>query len=93
MVSLLVAAVWSSAFEARSSGAPEPSSSDCVRVEVPPDLRVPLGARIQVVGRCELELRKLIGRDGAVERARRRCYGMQSSRCATEPASEPVSAS
>lgn len=83
LVLVLLVTVWSRALEARSSGGTLSDPPDCVRVQLPPGIRVPLGPRLQVIDLCDLELRKRIGEDGLLERTRRACRGLQSRACAT----------
>jgi hypothetical protein len=87
LVLILVVTVWSTALEARSSGESPYDPTDCVRAQLPPGVRVPLGARVQVIDRCDLELRRRIGEEGLLERGRGDCRGLQSRRCATDPVS------
>jgi hypothetical protein len=85
LVVILLLTVWSTAVEARSGGGDPPDQRQCARVQLPPGVRVPLGARLQVVDRCDLELRKEIGEGGLLDRVRSACRGLQSRRCATDP--------
>jgi hypothetical protein len=84
LVVILLVTVWTTAVEARSSAGSTPDPTDCPRVQLPPGVRVPLGARLQVIDRCDLELRKRMGEEGLLDRGED-CRGLQSRRCATAP--------
>ena len=92
LVLILVVTVWTRAQEARSIGDSRADPAECVRVPLPPGVRVPLGGRVHVLGPCDLELRRRIGHEGLRERGRGACRGLLSRRCATalSPLPEPA---
>lgn len=86
LVLVLLVTVSSTALEARSTGAnAPPERPDCHQVQLPPGTRLPLGARPEVIGRCELELRRRLVEEAPRKRSGARCEALASRSCATAP--------
>jgi hypothetical protein len=87
LAAFLLAAASLPADQASPAGGPVPQPPGCVRIQLPPGVRIPLGSRLHATGRCDLGVGMRFGERGAIDRGRRSCPGLLSWRCAMAPVS------